>query len=221
MMCTRYHEKCGDKIKSLECLNTVIAIYGPSFFPAYIERSKHHVSYGNFSLSEESALSALKIQKDHSEAFQVLILNQYLSACNNYTLCFTSLCQLVEIYRDQGISPSSKKWVDTAKLFSRICGRDMKTMSLALDMLVESSQEVESNSDSSNHVILIEHARILRCLGRYNDAILHYKHASDTGMGNAYALQGAVLCQMLIGNIEEANDQIDFLSLLVQDGGER
>jgi hypothetical protein len=97
----------------------------------------------------------------------------------------------------------------------------MKTMSLALDMLVESSQEVESNSDSSNHVILIEHARILRCLGRYNDAILHYKHASDTGMGNAYALQGAVLCQMLIGNIEEANDQIDFLSLLVQDGGER
>jgi tetratricopeptide repeat protein 21B len=215
----RYHEKRGDRIKSLECLNTVIAVYGPSFFPAYIERSKHHLSYGNFILSEESALSALQIQKDHTEAVKLLILNQYLSTCNK-TLCFTSLCKLVKMYRDQGISMSSKKWVGTAKLFSRICGRDMKTMNLVLNMLVESSQEANLSS-IDNHVIFIEHARVLRCLGRYNDAILQYKRASNVGIGNTCALQGAVLCQMLTGNTEEAFDQIEFLSLLVQDVGER
>jgi hypothetical protein len=136
-------------------------------------------------------------------------------------LCFTSFYRLVNMYREQGMPPKSKKWLDTAKLFSRICaGHDEKTLNLALDMLVQSLQEAESN-DTNHVVLLLEHARILRCLGRHKEALLQYEHASKIGKGNAYALQGIILCQMLSENVEDADDQIEFLSLLVQDDGKR
>jgi len=144
----------------------------------------------------------------------MVTLNQYLSKTGG-AKCLESFCNLLTLYENQGVSASSEMWVTTSKLFSRVCGHDVKTQKLALEMMEKSYRE-----EVHNPKIILEYARQLRSFGRYSDAILQYKYAAEIDIGKSDALHGVVLCHMLNGNFEEANDQIEFLSLMVEQDNE-
>ena len=199
----------GNEKRALEVLNKIVAI-DETFFPAFIERSKIYLSAMQYNLAEESACHAFTNSYSHIEALRVVTLVQYL---HNYdeTQHLANLGQIVTLL-DQEAHSSLTFCLETAKLFSRVCSNDGKTLEFTFG-LVSKTCDLELDSYESS----IEKARQLRCLGRYDEAISQYQFAANIDQSNTDALQGMILCQVLSGAMEEARQQLEFLDLVQDD----
>jgi tetratricopeptide (TPR) repeat protein len=198
----------GNTTKALKTL-LIIKSHESSFFPALIEMSKLYLAMGNFALAEDASRTASAMATNHIEARYILTMTKFLSRSDKKErhIC---LGKLVQLCRDQEVPFSSKLWLRFVQQFPRLCGHDLSALRTICDSMAK-----DSISQLNDSAVLIEYARILRCVGRYHDSISHYELASQ--IDDSIKAEGMVLCQALIGDLQQAKYQIEFFELVHED----
>lgn len=76
---------------------------------------------------------------------------------------------------------------------------------------------IASEIDPTNELYSLEKAQILLRLGRAKDAYKEYQSILKSNEECIEALLGCVMCQIFSGNKSEAFDQLEFISISIDD----
>ena len=98
--------------------------------------------------------------------------------------------------------------------FARLAGGHPQVLNLTLT-LVQRARTI--NPMSSEYAAEAGYQQ--RLLGDYNRAVDSFKEAARLDEGNMNAIQGMIHCQLLQGNVEDAEAQLEFLSMVQQSVG--
>jgi hypothetical protein len=96
----------------------------------------------------------------------------------------------------------------TAQLFSRICSRQLRTLQLCQKLMEQVLQQ--DVSDSRYHC---EMGYLCTLLGQFSLAMKSYSDGSKRS-SNFSALEGMILCQLHDGRYDDAEAQIELLSVM-------
>eukprot|EP00957_Ditylum_brightwellii_P049663 3765901-Ditylum_brightwellii.AAC.1 len=97
------------------------------------------------------------------------------------------------------------------QLFARLSGERHEILHLTMKLLKRACK-----LDASSSTFRAELGHQQRLLGSYDPAIIEYQHAIRLDETNIAAVYGMIHCQILKKDIENAAQQVEFLSL-VQD----
>ncbi len=235
MYSSRYYTDRGDTVAALHVLNEII-VSDDTFFPAYVERAKIQLHSMNFRLAFKSAQLGYKYssvdsnstsnnshgRSVHLEALRIFTLTQYLCSdgkddCENERR-LANLGQIVSSLEGEEHPPILL--YDTSKLFSHVCNCDTRVLELCLRLMGKACRVADGALMASDHhhTFQLEYARQLRCLFRYQEAMERYHLASELDQSETDALQGLIVCQILVGDIDDAREQMEFLSLMEDEG---
>ena len=208
----KYHESLQDLNNSVDIFNVIIREH-PKFFPALTERAKLYLRQKKFTLAEDSAREGFHLGND-VESLRILAQILFLTKRNepdSQSQCTEYLIQLVSML-DSRVDIK----LEVSKLFFRLGGNDTEVHGITTKLASEVCNEELDHWEGR-----IELARQLRRLGRYDESLSHFEIAStlDLEKGNT-SLQGMILCQVLSGASEEAEQQIEFLDLVQEDSSE-
>jgi lipopolysaccharide biosynthesis regulator YciM len=102
----------------------------------------------------------------------------------------------------------------TARLFSRICCRRQRALHICRDLM-----EQALRADSSDSLYHCELGHVLTLLGEYGGAVKHFKDASKRSQ-SFVALEGMILCQLYEGQLDDAEAQIELLTVMHESEGD-
>ena len=202
-----YSAHNGDIAPAVECLNKVIGSE-PSFYPAFIEKAKMLLRLQHFHRAEESAHRALKDSGGHIEALRILTLVEYVSNGDRHKAA-QKLKQLVD---DCNKNIDAKFCYQTARAFARLCNNDTSTLELTLPLISRACEIDPCNSEFRSELAYQHYL-----LGNHDDSITEYQCASNLDQSNLEALRGIIFCQILKGELEDAKQQFEFLSLMQEE----
>lgn len=97
----------------------------------------------------------------------------------------------------------------TAELFSRICCRHQKAIQLCQGLL-----ERATSLEPTNAKYFCELGHILTMAGQYQSAMKMFKESSRKDSQSFNALEGMILCQLIEGQLDDAEAQIELLGVM-------
>ncbi|KAJ8866732.1 hypothetical protein PR048_032593 [Dryococelus australis] len=101
---------------------------------------------------------------------------------------------------------NTQLFVETARLFSRVCGRNPAILAETY-RLAEKAAQLETNSPE----MMTELGYQCLLQGRVKEATKFYRNASKMDDSSVVALSGLTVCQLAEGNSEQAKQQVEFL----------
>ena len=107
--------------------------------------------------------------------------------------------------------------VEVATLFSAICARQPRALQICARLLERATKNAGSNASNqrlSTVYCQLGHIYILQGVMQYEKAIKSFREATRLDPENAKALEGMILCQLCEGAIEDAEAQIELLTLM-------
>ena len=109
--------------------------------------------------------------------------------------------------------------VAAAALFSGICARQPRALQICARLLerVVKSSSLDSTASSDGRATVhcqLGHVYILQGPGFYEKAMKAFREATRANPENARALEGMILCQICEGSIEDAEAQVELLTLM-------
>lgn len=104
---------------------------------------------------------------------------------------------------------STQLLLETASLFSRICGRQPRALEMLKQMLDRALEIKPSDSD-----VMIELGHVSVLQRGYHAALRAFREASRYNASDVRALEGTVFSHLLAGETEDAEAQIELLELM-------
>ena len=176
-----------------------------------LESSKICLQRRQFALARGLIQRAIDVRKKNRDAHQLHALLSLLTNCSKKE-------QLSNIKRILMLSSprenaSAESCYESARLFSMISdseNNDVLRMSLNFASLA-------CEADPSNVSFHIEKANILLRLNDLKESYELFHYIVNTHDDSIEALLGCVLCQMLRGENADANNQLEFISMMEMD----
>lgn len=168
-----------------------------------------------FQLSSDAAERAVNISGSHVEAMRVLTLVQYVSNGDDRK-GKRQLKRLVEIMMSSDKVYDVEYYFLTSRIFARQRGRDKQTLELTLTLISRACDLDPSNTEVQNEL-----AYQYQMLGRYDESTSKYQFASSVDQNNLGSFCGIILNQILKGNLDDAKEQMEFLSCVQDDEDEK
>jgi len=109
--------------------------------------------------------------------------------------------------------------VAAAALFSGICARQPRALQICARLLerVVKSSSLDSTASSDGRATVhcqLGHVYVLQGPGFYEKAMKAFREATRANPENAKALEGMILCHICEGSIEDAEAQVELLTLM-------
>lgn len=107
--------------------------------------------------------------------------------------------------------------VETAALFSCICARQPRALQICVRILERAAKQASTTaSDAQVAAVYCQmgHVQILQGAMQYERAMKAFREATRRDPNNATALEGMILCQLYEGAVEDAESQIELLTLM-------
>uniref|UniRef100_A0A8C6WI23 Tetratricopeptide repeat domain 21B n=1 Tax=Neogobius melanostomus TaxID=47308 RepID=A0A8C6WI23_9GOBI len=191
----QYYEYRQNYSGALEMVNQVIVSY-PAFLPALTKKMKLLLSLQDWEQTVDAAHRLLQRDKNNPEALRMLALH--------------SLC------RDGDISEVklTMEYV-TCKcncLFQ--CGRNEKVLEQTFKMVEKAFSVGSGDADFAT-----EMGYQMLLLGKTKEAIKWYKNAMSLDETSVAALTGIIHCQLIEGQLQDAEQQLEFLTEIQQSIG--
>ncbi|XP_019378278.1 PREDICTED: tetratricopeptide repeat protein 21B [Gavialis gangeticus] len=196
---------------ALETVNQIIANF-PHFLPAFIKKMKLQLALQDWEQAVETAQRLLQKDALNLEAIRMEALH-YLCREGNITEATARLGDLIHAL--EKLEPHNPQlFCKMALAFSRTCGRNQlilqQTQTLVERAFGLASHDAEIATELGYQMILQE---------RVKEALKWYKTAMTLDETSVSALTGIIRCQLIEGQLEDADQQLEFLNEIQQSIG--
>ncbi|XP_061925819.1 tetratricopeptide repeat protein 21B [Entelurus aequoreus] len=207
----QYYEYRQNYSGALEVVNKVIAIY-PGFLPALIKKMKLFLNLQDWEQTIETAVRVLQMDKNNLDALHMLTLH---CLCKNGANAESTKHLSKVISSLEVLEPQNPELVYKMSLaFSRVCGRNETVLEQIFRMVENAFCVTSLNSD-----IATELGYVMVLLGKIKEAMKWYKTAMTLDETSLPALTGIIRCQLMEGRLEDADQQLEFLTEIQQSIG--
>uniref|UniRef100_A0A671Q659 Tetratricopeptide repeat protein 21B-like n=1 Tax=Sinocyclocheilus anshuiensis TaxID=1608454 RepID=A0A671Q659_9TELE len=193
-----YYEFRQNYSGALETINQVIVSY-PSFLPALVKKMKLLLTLQDWEQTIDAAQRLLQRDKNNLEALRMLALH--------------SLCREGDVgemlFHKRNNAAERCEYLITLQ-----CGRAEKVLQHTHRMMERAFAQASSDSE-----LATEMGYQLVLLGRVKEAMKWYKTAMTLDESSVSALIGIIRCQLMEGHIEDAEQQLEFLTEIQQSIG--
>ncbi|KAJ4933159.1 hypothetical protein JOQ06_029994 [Pogonophryne albipinna] len=207
----QYYEYRQNYSGALEMVNQVIVSF-PGFSPALIKKMKLLLSLQDWEQTIDAAHRLLQKDTNNLEALRMLALH---SLCRDGDISETvkqlsNLISSLEI-----LEPHNPELFYTMSLaFTRVCGRNEKVIEQTFRMVERAFSVASGDSDLATE---LGYQMVLQ--GKIKEAMKWYKTAMTLDETSVSALTGIIRCQLIEGHIDDAEQQLEFLTEIQQSIG--
>lgn len=207
----QYYEYRQNYSGALEMVNQAIVCFS-GFLPAFTKKMKLLLSLQDWDQTVEAAHRLLQKDKNNLEALQMLALHS-LCRDGDITESVKQLSNLVSSLEIQ--EPNNPKLFYRMSLaFTRVCGRNEKVIEQTFRMVDRAFSRASGDSDLATE---LGYQMVLQ--GRHKEALKWYKIAIGGKKTSVSASTGIIRCQLMEGHLEDAEQQLEFLSEIQQSIG--
>ncbi|XP_020612885.1 tetratricopeptide repeat protein 21B-like [Orbicella faveolata] len=207
----KYLETKNNFSGALELINQAVVGY-PDFIPALIEKMRLQLALQDWDQTLETAQRALNSNRNCIEA-QRMIVMYTLCRDGKYSEASDRLGELIQMV-DRCEPRNSFLYHDLSQAFSRLCGRNDLVLQQTLT-LVERAQSLAPN----NAEYQTEVGNQLTLHHRIREAMKAFRTAMKLDETSVPALTGIIKCQLIEGQLEDAEQQLEFLNEIQQSIG--
>uniref|UniRef100_A0AAR2L5L3 Tetratricopeptide repeat protein 21B n=1 Tax=Pygocentrus nattereri TaxID=42514 RepID=A0AAR2L5L3_PYGNA len=207
----QYYEFRQNYSGALEIVNQVIVSY-PSFMPALVKKMKLLLSLQDWEQTVDAAQRLLQRDKNNLEALRMLALH---SLCREGDIG-ESVKQLLNLISNMDTQePNNSELLYRMSLaFTRVCGRAEKMLQHTYTMVERSFSQASRDAELATE---LGYQLVLQ--GRTKEAIKWYQTAMSLDESSVSALIGIIRCQLSEGHLEDAEQQLEFLTEIQQSIG--
>nr|XP_013815924.1 PREDICTED: tetratricopeptide repeat protein 21B [Apteryx mantelli mantelli] len=207
----QYFEVRQNYSGALETVNQIIANF-PNFLPAFIKKMKLQLALQDWEQAVETAHRLLQKDTLNLEAIRMEALH-YLCREGNISEASARLGDLINALNR--LEPRNPQLCcKMALAFSRTCGRNQLILQHT-QTLVERAFGLAS--DNAEFATELGYQMILQ--GKVKEASKWYKTAMTLDETSVSALTGIIRCQLTQGQLEDAEQQLEFLNEIQQSIG--
>lgn len=192
--------------EALEVYNKVISAH-PWFLPAFTEKAKVLVAAGDWAQAIDNARRLLTHSNQDVEAHRLIVLHA-LSHDSRREEAAGAVNALSTVLQESE-SSNFHLHLSCAKLVSRLSSRFPALLKAAMAL---AQKAVSLNPSSAHAVTEVGYIQLLQ--GSYSEAASSFKAAIKLDEGDMDALNGTIRCQIESGQLDEAEQQLEFLSAL-------
>ncbi|KAM6934319.1 tetratricopeptide repeat protein 21B [Xenentodon cancila] len=200
----QYYEYRQNYSGALEIVNQVIVSF-PGFLPALIKKMKLLLSLQDWEQTVDAAHRLLQKDKNSPEALRMLALHSLCrdgditEAVKHLSNLFSSLDRLEP--------QNAELFYRMSLAFTRVCGRNDKVMEQTFKMAERAFSLASGDPDLATE---LGYQMVLQ--GRIREAMKWYKTAITIREKTSIsALTGIAHCQLIEGQLEDADQQVEFL----------
>ncbi|CAL8268669.1 unnamed protein product [Lota lota] len=207
----QYYEYRQNYSGALEVISQVI-VKVPGFLPAAIKKMKLLLSLQDWEQTIDAAHSLLQKDVNNLEALRMLALH---SLCRDGDITesvrhLSSLISSLDVLEPHNPEMSYKM----SLAFTRTCGRSDKVLQLTSRMVERAFSQAPRDGEMATE---LGYQMVLQ--GRIKEAMQWYKTAMSLDETSVQALTGMIRCQLMEGQLEEAELQLEFLTEVQQSIG--
>eukprot|EP00602_Paraphysomonas_sp_CaronLab_P010909 CAMPEP_0185029768 /NCGR_PEP_ID=MMETSP1103-20130426/16260_1 /TAXON_ID=36769 /ORGANISM="Paraphysomonas bandaiensis, Strain Caron Lab Isolate" /LENGTH=1358 /DNA_ID=CAMNT_0027564631 /DNA_START=156 /DNA_END=4232 /DNA_ORIENTATION=- len=196
----------GRGMDAINVLNKVIATY-PSFVPGLTEKALLLASAGEWDQALDTAQRALDVDSKNFDALKVVAVHAFTQEAHldDAVVKFEDLYDSIS----QREPHATELCFRTAQLFSRICCRQSRALQICQHMLDQAVRLCPQNPDyfsEAGHVHMLN--------GQYQSAMKMFKESSRRDAQSFRALEGMIQCQLYEGLLDDAEAQIELMSVM-------
>ncbi|KAB0381053.1 hypothetical protein FD755_008837, partial [Muntiacus reevesi] len=196
---------------ALETVNQIIMNF-PSFLPALVKKMKLQLALQDWDQTVETAHRLMLQDNQNLEALRMLAL-YYLCREGDIEKAATQLENLGNAL--DAVEPQNAQLFHTVTIaFSRICGRSELILQKTQTLL---EKAFSLNPQQSEFATELGYQMILH--GKVKEALKWYKTAMTLNETSVSALIGFIQCQLIEGQLQDADQQLEFLSEVQQSIG--
>ncbi|KAK3772094.1 hypothetical protein RRG08_061179 [Elysia crispata] len=207
-----YFEMRHNYSGALELVNQVVVGQSTSFLPGLVEKMKLQLALQDWDHTIEAAVRALNTDMHCIEAMEYQIVHT-LAREGNYSEASSKIADLVTTL-DRLEPQTGQLYMHMAQVFSKLGGRNPLVLQ---QTQVLSERAVSLDGDNSGYVN--EMGCQLEMQGKIKDAMRSYRTAMQQDESSVSALTGIISCQLKLGHVDEAAQQLDFLNEIQQSIG--
>ncbi|XP_044889003.1 tetratricopeptide repeat protein 21B isoform X2 [Mauremys mutica] len=207
----QYFEVRQNYSGALETVNQIIANF-PDFLPAFIKKMKLQLALQDWEQAVETAQRLLQKDTLNLEAIRMEALH-FLCREGNIPEATAKLRDLINAL-DKLEPHNPQLFCKMALAFSRTCGRNHLILQQT-QILVERAFDMASHD--SEIATELGYQMILQ--GKVKEALKWYKTAMVLDETSVSALTGIIRCQITEGQLEDADQQLEFLNEIQQSVG--
>ncbi|CAL8321389.1 unnamed protein product [Merluccius merluccius] len=207
----QYYEYRQNYSGALEVISQV-TVNVPGFLPAAIKKMKLLLSLQDWEQTIDAAHSLLQKDANNLEALRMLALH---SLCREGDITESVRHLSTLISNLAALEPCNPQMAYKMSLaFTRTCGRSDKVLQLTGRMVEQASSQVSQDSE-----LVTELGYHMLLQDRTKEAMKRYKIAMTLDETSVPALTGIIRCQLMEGQLEEAQLQLEFLTEVQQSIG--
>ncbi|XP_023385479.1 tetratricopeptide repeat protein 21B isoform X3 [Pteropus alecto] len=196
---------------ALETVNQIIVNF-PSFLPAFVQKMKLQLALQDWDQTIEIAQRLMLQDKQNVEALRMLAL-YYLCREGDIEKAATTLENLGDAL-DAMEPQNAPLFYKITIAFSRTCGRNQLILQKIQTFL---ERAFSLNPQQSEYAAEFGYQMILQ--GKVKEASKWYKTAMALDETSVSALIGFIRCQLIEGQLQDADQQLEFLSEIQQSIG--
>ncbi|XP_062043519.1 tetratricopeptide repeat protein 21B [Lepus europaeus] len=193
---------------ALETVNQIIVNF-PSFLPAFIKKMKLQLALQDWDLTVETAQRLLIQDSQNVDALRMLAL-YYLCREGDIEKAASKLENLGNAL-DTMEPQNAHLFYKITIAFSRTCGRSQPILQKTQTLL---ERAFRLSPQQSKFATELGYQMILQ--GKVKEASKWYKTAITLDETSVPALTGCIRCQLIEGELEDADQQLEFLSEIQQ-----
>lgn len=205
----KHYEQQGRQKLALDQLNQAIAMHS-WFTPALVEKAKLFIASGEFDQASEMC-QRISNQSNEQNSFDAIMTTALIDVVHQGKNVLENFRRLV-MSISRGENTNAKIHYQISRLFARLSGRNKNLLELTIKM-VNNACEL----DPKNSVYTAEKGYQHRLMGNHGMALDTYRDASRIDESNVEASYGMIYCQLMQGQVEDATQQLEFLSVIQND----
>lgn len=184
----------------------------PWFVHALGDKALLLASQGEWDQALDTAQRLLDMDTDHIDALKVIAVHAFTQESQPHDA--VQKLEDVDNSLKQREPSSVREAVEVATLFSRICGRQPRALQLCVRSLERASKHASSDEELAQVLCKQGHILILQGAMQYEQANNIFREATKRDPNSAQALEGMILCQLCEGAMEDAESQLELLTLM-------
>ncbi|KAM9344194.1 tetratricopeptide repeat protein 21B isoform 2-T2 [Pholidichthys leucotaenia] len=204
----QYNEYRQNYSGALEIINQVVVSF-PEFLPGLVKKMKLLLSLQDWEQTTDAARRLLQKDKNNLEALQMLALHSLcregdIAEAVNHLSDLISSLDILEPHNPE-------LFYRMSRAFTRLCGRNEKIIEQTCRMVERAFSLAPGDSDLATE---LGYQMVLQ--GRIKEAMKWYKAAFGSRDDILPALTGIIHCQLIEGQLEDAEQQFEFLTGIQQ-----
>ncbi|CAG5865561.1 unnamed protein product [Menidia menidia] len=209
---SQYYEYRQNYSGALEMVNQVIVSF-PGFLPALIKKMKLLLNLQDWDQTIDAAQRLLQKDQNNLEALRILALHA-LCRDGDITEAVKHLSNVISSL--DILEPNNPELYYRMSLaFTRVCGRNEKVIEQTSRMVERAFAVASEDPDFATE---LGYQMVLQ--GRIKEAMKWYKTAiTNREKASVSALTGIACCQLIEGQLEDAEQQLEFLTEIQQSIG--